>query len=614
MMAPLEVRALGRWTTRPRIPGSCLGVAIAFLHIHLSHTLPETGRTPLTWLMLGALVLFISVGYARDTRALRTLFALGEGRQPATSEHLLVAVQEVAAIPGRSFWFVMQGWLGGTLTVALAFPTLADVPWTEGVRVMVLGLSIGPLSAMLTYLMVVRRARATLDRLVSLGPAPLEVLAALPPRRMHIRRRLVVFTAIAVLSPSLFILDVAFTRTVTVVDAWTQATTPEARMEVMARAREGGGPPLGLIAGIVTLLILGTAALAGTALSEPLRAITEDATRIARGEVRPPRVIHAEDEVWATSAAFTQMQVQLVQALSQLKRAGIQISSTTEQLVATSTEQEVGADEQAGALNATSATTEELARSAQQIADNAESVSTIAETTFGAAQSGQRGATAFLGAMQRMKEDNEAIAEAVVRLNKRVQQIGKVVEFINEIADKSDLLALNAELEGTKAGEVGRGFSLVAAEMRRLAENVIRSTKEIEGLIGEIRDATNGAVMATEAGLKTTELGTLLAAQVDDSLSLILELARQTSHAVRSISLATLQQQTGTDQLAAAMGDILRVTEQNAAATKQMVAANADLSALAADLQHVVRRFHVEPTGGESTGASGGAPGVTGGG
>ncbi|NRD60813.1 methyl-accepting chemotaxis protein [Corallococcus exiguus] len=593
MMAPLEVRSLGRWTTRPRIPGSCLGVAIAFLHIHLSHTLPETGRTPLTWLMLGALVLFISVGYARDTRALRTLFALGEGRLPATSEHLLVAVQEVAAIPGRSFWFVMQGWLGGTLTVALAFPTLADVPWTEGVRVMVLGLSIGPLSAMLTYLMVVRRARATLDRLVSLGPAPLEVLAALPPRRMHIRRRLVVFTAIAVLSPSLFILDVAFTRTVTVVDAWTQATTPEARMEVMARAREGGGPPLGLIAGIVTLLILGTAALAGTALSEPLRAITEDATRIARGEVRPPRVIHAEDEVWATSAAFTQMQVQLVQALSQLKRAGIQISSTTEQLVATSTEQEVGADEQAGALNATSATTEELARSAQQIADNAESVSTIAETTFGAAQSGQRGATAFLGAMQRMKEDNEAIAEAVVRLNKRVQQIGKVVEFINEIADKSDLLALNAELEGTKAGEVGRGFSLVAAEMRRLAENVLESTKEIEGLIEEVREASAAAVTVTGGGVRAVETGTGLAEQVSESLRQIVDLAGRTSDSVRIISRSTQQQQAGTDQLAETMADILRITQQSLNATKQVGAANGDLLGLAQDLRGVVERFQI---------------------
>ena len=74
--------------------------------------------------------------------------------------------------------------------------------------------------------------------------------------------------------------------------------------------------------------------------------------------------------------------------------------------------------------------------------------------------------------------------------NKRVQQIGKIVEFINGVADKSDLLALNAELEGTKAGEVGRGFSLVAAEMRRLAENVLESTKEIEGLIEEIREAT----------------------------------------------------------------------------------------------------------------------------
>ncbi|RKH65252.1 methyl-accepting chemotaxis protein [Corallococcus llansteffanensis] len=594
MTPPAEWRALARWTTRPRVLGSSVGVALALLHVHLSHTLPPQGRGPLSVLGVMALALFLGLGTLRDNRALRTLIALGEGRVPATPEHLRLALQEVAAMPGRGFWFAMQGWLGGTVAVALSFPLLAHVPWTEGLRVMLMGVSLGPLSSMLVYLMLVRRGRATQGWLVAAGLSPLEVLAALPPRRMHIRRRLVAFTAIAVLSPSLFILDVAFTRTVAVVDAWAQATTTEARGEVIARARRGEGPPLGLLSGLVTLLILGTAALAGTALSEPLRAITEDATRIARGEVRPPRVIHAEDEVWATSAAFTQMQVQLVQALTQLRKAGLQISTTTSQLVATSTEQEAGADEQAGSLNATSATTEELARSAQQIADNAESVSAIAERTFGAAQSGQRGATAFLGAMKRMKSDNEDIADAVVRLNKRVQQIGKVVEFINEIADKSDLLALNAELEGTKAGEVGRGFSLVAAEMRRLAENVIRSTKEIEGLIGEIRDATNAAVMATEAGLKTTELGTLLAAQVDDSLGLILELARQTSHAVRSISLATLQQQTGTDQLAAAMGDILRVTEQNAAATKQMVAANADLSSLAHDLQHVVERFHVE--------------------
>src|SRR5262249_57290846 len=127
-----------------------------------------------------------------------------------------------------------------------------------------------------------------------------------------------------------------------------------------------------------------------------------------------------------------------------------------------------------------------------------------------ATRAGRLKADAFAESMGRMRSDNQRIADSVVRLNKRVQQIGKIVDFINEIADKSDLLALNAELEGTKAGDVGRGFSLVAAEMRRLAENVIRSTRTIEQLIEEIRDATHAAVMATEAGLKTTEAGTLL--------------------------------------------------------------------------------------------------------
>jgi methyl-accepting chemotaxis protein len=193
-----------------------------------------------------------------------------------------------------------------------------------------------------------------------------------------------------------------------------------------------------------------------------------------------------------------------------------------------------------------------------------------------------------------MKTDNQAIADSVVKLNKRVQQIGKVVEFIHEIADKSDLLALNAELEGTKAGQVGRGFSLVAAEMRRLAESVILSTHEIEKLIEEIRDSANAAVMATEAGVKATDRGAALAHQVSESLRSILDLAASTSDSVRSISLATQQQQTGTDQLAEAMGGILKVTQQGTHATRQLLGANSDLLALSLELQSVVDRFRIE--------------------
>ncbi|MBZ4418901.1 methyl-accepting chemotaxis protein [Myxococcus sp. RHSTA-1-4] len=589
MKAPEGLKGLARWTALPASQGSGVGMVLALLQAWRTDAVPEGAWGLLLGLVAMALVGSLWLFHAFAWRALRTLSALGEGRLPPTPEHLRAALLEARAFPERCFAFILQNWVGGALLMAILFVPLAGASWTLGLRIVLAGVSLGPLSALLIYLLVARRARRAVEMIASQGLTPLDVVAAAPPRRMHIRRRMVLFTAIAVLCPSIFILDASVSRTLRVVDQ-VVAASPGLQEGVAEQAHDGGGLE---VAGLITLLVMLTAYLGGTVIAEPLRSITEDATLIAQGDLRPPRVIAAEDEVWATSAAFAQMQAQLGQALMQLRRAGLQISTTTEQLVATSGEQESGADEQASSLNVTSATTEELARSAQQIAGNAESVSAIAETTFTAAQTGQRGAAAFLGAMQRMKEDNQAIADAVVRLNKRVQQIGKVVEFINEIADKSDLLALNAELEGTKAGEVGRGFSLVAAEMRRLAENVIRSTKAIEQLIEEIRDSTHAAVMATEAGLKTTEAGTVLAAQVDESLSLILELARQTSHAVRSISLATQQQQTGTDQLAAAMGDILRVTEQNSAATKQMAAANADLASLARDLKRVVERFHV---------------------
>ncbi|MCY1080267.1 methyl-accepting chemotaxis protein [Archangium lansingense] len=594
MSAPEGLKGLAEWTTRPSWLGGTVGLGLALFYGRLTQSVPEGHVGLFLGLLLAVLAMNAVLSGAQERHALRVLRAMAQGRLPPNPDNLRRALQEVRRIPGRCFWFTLQGWLGGALMLAATFPPLADAQWSMGMRIGMVGLSLGPLSAMLVYLLVVRRGRLAAERIAAQGLSPQEVIAALPAERLRLRRRLVMFTAVAVLSPSVFILDVSVSRTLKTFDEIQDARGDSARQQkVVHKARQATGVQLGLLAGLVVVLVVGTAYVAGTVLAEPLRALSEDATRIAQGEVRTPRFIPAEDEVWAVSGAFTRMQAQLAQALVQLQRAGLQISSTTEQLVATSADQETGAGEQAISLNETRATTEELARSAQQIAVNAESVSAMAETTFGAAQSGQRSAAAFLAAMHRMKGDNQAIADAVVRLNKRVQQIGKVVEFINEIADKSDLLALNAELEGTKAGEPGRGFSLVAAEMRRLAENVLSSTLAIERLIDEIRDATQAAVMATEAGLKTTERGAALAAQVDQSLGLILELARQTSHAVRSISLATQQQQTGTDQLAAAMGDILRVTEENAEATQQMVAANTDLSALARDLKATVQRFRV---------------------
>jgi methyl-accepting chemotaxis protein len=190
-----------------------------------------------------------------------------------------------------------------------------------------------------------------------------------------------------------------------------------------------------------------------------------------------------------------------------------------------------------------------------------------------------------------MRRGNEAITESALELDVCVGQIGRIVDFINGIADKSDLLALNAELEGVKAGEVGQGFSLVAAEMRRMAENVTRSTQEIGALIDRIRDATSGVVHATEAGMRTTEASVVQVDALSKSLAAIVDLAGHTDEAVRTISSATQQQTTGTDQLAGAMGEILSVTKETELATQAIIAANVELVRLAKDIASAVEVF-----------------------
>ncbi|WNG19239.1 methyl-accepting chemotaxis protein [Cystobacter fuscus] len=554
----------------------------------------------------------IAVVWFLALRRLRVLREVEVLRPPVAPERLSQAMLESHRLADFAFVATLAGWL-----LAAAFANVAL--WSLGgftgslveLRTCLPGLLFGPLAALLTYCMVTLRARAVGLYLSSRGLTHPQAIA-LAPKRAQIRLRLILFTAIVVVTPAVFIWDVSSVLTHRAYDELL-ATSPDRQAALVEQLRMDAIEVGGAMCLLVFAVALAAAYLGGTLLGRPMRQLGEAAHHIAEGDLSQSRLIPAEDEIWSVSAAFSTMRAHLAGVLAQLQRAGSRIGTTTEEILSTSSRYEAGAAEQASSLDQTSATTEELARSARQIAENAGSVAEIAHKTLAAAKAGQASSEAFMETMSRMRHDNQAIAAAVARLNKRVQQIGKIVEFINGVADKSDLLALNAELEGTKAGEVGHGFSLVAAEMRRLAENVIESTKEIEGLIEEVRDASGGAVMATEGGVRATETGTTLAQQVSESLRQIVELAGRTSDAVRAISLATQQQQGGTDLLAEAMADILRITQQSHNATKQVIGANGDLSTLARDLRSVVERFQIESSSASSSSSSSSAsPGAFG--
>lgn len=589
----IELQGRSRWLLWPLAWGSLLTslAAAAYLWATIDLARTELSRTVTIVLLAAGFVLAI-FSLAAQGRV-RTVRHLAGSRLGADERNLLAAIRETRALPGWLASATLVCWLVACAVIAFGLGSVGVIGLVGQLRVGVVAIACGPIAAVLVNQLAVRRARAVMQMLCAHLPAKVVVAALQAEKKKQMRRRIVLFVAIMVVLPAALVADAARVETLDVLGA--VARTPKQDQADVAReASRDAATRVVLLAALLGALALCAASLAGDNVADPMRQVAEEANRISRGDLREVHVVPAEDEVWAVTSTFTQMQAQLQEIVAQLQRAGISIGSTTEQLMATSSKYESGAADQATSLNETSATTEELAQSARQISHNAGSVSDLAQKTLDAARAGQGSAAAFVSSVDRMKHDNNSIAEAVTRLQKRVQQIGRIVEFITTVADRSDLLALSAELEGTKAGDVGRGFTLVAAEMRRLAENVIESTNEIEELIGEIREATSATVGATTRGLEHTASGTELASSVSQSLESVVALAQSTSDSVRAISLATQQQQTSTDQLAEAMADILGITQQSLAATKQVTSANHELISLSGDLKGLVEQFQVK--------------------
>lgn len=573
MSAGNRLEGRGRYLTALSTAAVLFGIAIAVAYAVVAITFPEGSRATF-WVLVGVTaVVFQVAGDAFEQARLKTLRGLGKGTLTPSREALAEAAREVVRAPDVSFLVVLALLGGGTLLVAVLWPLLADVPRGTAVRLGFVGVAVAPLTAVMANLVTWPRVRTVLADLVAHG-LPVDALYVAVPARFELKPRLVLFAGVATLTPLLLVSDMALSR--------------------LGRALQPGGAggilPLAVLGTLVVVMVVSCAWLAASVLGAPLAKLAKETERLATGDYGKPRFVPGEFETWAAAAGIALLENDLAQTTGRLADAASNIVQSTGELSQGRTEHLAAADEQSAALAATTATTEELARSARQIALNAQRVSELATGTLAAAQAGTSSAGAFTGAMQQVRAGNQAIADSVVRLNKRVQQVGRIVEFINGIADKSDLLALNAELEGNKAGEVGRGFSLVAAEMRRLAESVMQSTAEIGRLIEEIRDATNAAVMATEAGVKATDAGAALATRVGEGLGRILEFANLSADAMQSISLATGQQQAGTDQLVASMADIFTSTRAAADASRAMETIHSELLAVTGELEAVARR------------------------
>lgn len=578
--APSPLKGRHRWVTNLSTVAVLAGLSLATAFAWVTIAFPEGTRLSFAICLVVVVIVANVLGDGMEQRRLTVLRQLGDGTLPPTHAKLLLAANEVMRLPDVAFTTSALFLSVGPWALAALWSAVSNVPSAVAVQVSLLGLIVAPLTATLSHLVTVPRARQVLRELVAAGLPATQLYAGVPVAFI-LRRRLMIFAAVSVFTPLLLVGTLALTRMRALLSQLVEAPDA-ATMQALAQAQRNEGvlPVLG----VVVLVVLGvsvSAWLSGSILGDPLKELAAETERLARGDHGQLRFVPGEHETFAAAGAIAVMESQLVELLGRLGHAAGDLSGATGALSG-------HAGGRVQNLDAASSTTGELARSARDIAANAQRVSELAKETFTAARVGRDGADGFMAAMVQVREGNQAIADSVVRLNKRVQQVGKIIEFINGIADKSDLLALNAELEGNKAGEVGRGFSLVAAEMRRLAESVMQSTREIGGLIDEIRDATNAAVMATEAGVKATDAGGALAQKVGEGLSRIVDYANQSADAMQSISLATSQQQAGTDQLVGAMSEIVQSTDASGHASRDMRAAHDQLISLARDLEKTV--------------------------
>ncbi len=282
--------------------------------------------------------------------------------------------------------------------------------------------------------------------------------------------------------------------------------------------------------------------------------------------------------------------VLLARALGrQIGTAVNQVQSSSSELQAAANLQASGAKVQATAVREITTTISELMATSRQIAESAQRVAHIAVDTASAAQTGRGTVEKANESIGVIRQQVDLIVEHMLELGKKSQEIGSVLEIVSELAEQTNILAINATIEAVGAGDTGRRFAAVADEIRKLADRVSGSTKEIRTLIEDVRMAVNTTVMATESGSKAVDAGARESGDVSSAFHEIADLVTTATEAAREIELSTMQQATAVEQVSVAITDVALATKDSETSANQTLQTASLLSSMSKDLLRLIR-------------------------
>jgi methyl-accepting chemotaxis protein len=348
--------------------------------------------------------------------------------------------------------------------------------------------------------------------------------------------------------------------------------------------------------GIIVVLLVAVYWLIHLFVLKPLHALTAIAHDIAQGEgdlTKRVPVGRGADELTNLARDFNLFiqkmhgAVSLVnQATNRLATSTIELSTTTDNVVRAAEGQDARAIQSASAV-------EEMTMTAGEVARNSTEAARIAQETAETARSGQEVMSQTVTGMQQVSEAVVQAANIITNLGRSSDQIGEIVRVIEDIADQTNLLALNAAIEAARAGEQGRGFAVVADEVRKLAERTTKATKEIGDMIRQIQQDTKIAVASMDQGTNQVGQGVELANKTGEALSKIQSMINSTAGMIQQIASAAEEQSSATRQIAGDLEAMTQTTRQTTSGIGESAQACHELSMLASDLQKTVGAFKV---------------------
>ena len=319
-------------------------------------------------------------------------------------------------------------------------------------------------------------------------------------------------------------------------------------------------------------------------------------SQIARGDLTLRGRV-TNDALGTVVDSVNDMLDNFAKVLERVRKAAVDVSSSANEILLSSEDMASGAVQQDQEITNTSSAVEELTVSMKQVSNNAEASAEAARRALDAAEQGNRSVRDTLEGMQRIRASVQATAKKIKSLGDRSLEISEIINVINDITEQTNLLALNAAIEAARAGEAGRGFAVVADEVRKLAEHSRTATKDIAGLIKAIQAETNEAVVVMEEGTKEVEVGARLADQAGKALEAISSVVRQSAELVQEISLASKQQVRGTEGVANAMQLISDITRQTSQGARQTARTVGNMVKLSEQLNEALSQFRISSNG-----------------